>query len=366
MPMDAYYPPPAAPAFSVPTEHHLHAGYSHAVLRRWAAGPAASPSKSALVWPLFLLSGDASAKQPIASMPGQFRWGVARLAEALDGPVARGLRAVILFGVEPDAARKDAVGSGADAPGAPVPAAIAFIRARYPDVLVMADVCLCGYTSHGHCGVLREAAGAWALDNAASVTRLGAVALAFARAGAHVLAPSDMMDGRVGAIKAALRAADGGALLSRVAVCSYAAKFASCMYGPFRDAAASGAAFGDRSGYQLPVGGRALALRAVARDVAEGADLVIVKPGGGFLDIARDVARDTPVPVAAYQVSGEYAMIVHAAAAGAFEYKAAVLESLASFARAGVTVVISYFAPEVCEWICEEEEAAVARARAVA
>jgi porphobilinogen synthase len=223
MSQSSYYNLPGS-SYAVPTPSHLHASYSHATLRAWASGGASATRKSPLVWPLFLLASDSQAKQPIPSLPGQYRWGVDRLPEALDGPVSHGLRAVLLFGVQPDAARKDAAGSGADAADAPVPAAVRLLRARYPSLLVMVDVCLCGYTSHGHCGVLRQtveaaaditvasgcsassaAAPAWEIDNAASVARIAEVALAFARAGAHVIAPSDMMDGRVGAIKAALR-----------------------------------------------------------------------------------------------------------------------------------------------------------------
>jgi porphobilinogen synthase len=252
----------------------------------------------------------------------------------------------------------------------------------------MVDLCLCGYTDHGHCGILSGRA----IDNAASVARLAEVAVAFAAAGAHVIAPSDMMDGRVGAIKAALRGAGMG---GRVAVMSYSAKFASCMYGPFRDAAHSGMAFGDRSLYQLPPGSRSLALRALQRDVEEGADFVMVKPGGPYLDVCRDAAERCGVPVAAYQVSGEFAMLHHAAAAGAFELRRAVMESMTGFRRAGVrregpppprlprllgrrltspplppahtqsfatpaprncciaqvSVIITYFAPQILEWL---------------
>jgi porphobilinogen synthase len=201
------------------------------------------------------------------------------------------------------------------------------------------------YTSHGHCGILKSD---HTVDNAASIARLAAIAVAYAAAGAHLIAPTDMMDGRVGAIKAGLRAAGHG---STVAVMSYAAKFASCFYGPFRDAAHSGMSFGDRSLYQLPPGSASLALRAVARDVEEGADFVMVKPGGPYLDICRDVVAASPVPVAVYQVSGEYAMLWHAAAAGAFDLRRAVMESLVAFRRAGVTVIITYYAPRVLEWL---------------
>ena len=365
-------------SYEVPPSSHLHAGYSHPLLRSWSSQHADAVPAAALVWPLFLLP-DAAAKQAIASMPGQHRWGVGRLGEALDAPVAAGLRAVLLFGVLEGAAGKDGVGSGADAPGAPVPAACAYLRARYPQLLVMVDLCLCGYTDHGHCGIVQPG-GSGAIDNAASVARLAAIAVAFARAGAQVIAPSDMMDGRVGAIKAALR---GAGLGGATAVMAYSAKFASTFYGPFRDAAHSGMSFGDRACYQLPPASRSLALRALARDVAEGADYVMVKPGGPYLDICRDAADTCGVPVAAYQVSGEYAMLYHAAAAGAFDLQRGVMESLVAFRRAGVrvgggverartladcfslslspplpplasrqvSVIITYFAPQVLEWL---------------
>ena len=220
----------------------------------------------------------------------------------------------------------------------------------------MVDVCLCAYTNTGHCGLFGAACtpgGAPSLDNAASIARLAAVSVAFATAGAHVVAPSDMMDGRVGAIKAALAAAGFG---SRVALMSYAAKFASVFYGPFRDAAHSGMAFGDRCSYQLPPGGRSLSLRAASRDVAEGADFLMVKPGGPYLDVVRDLVTHLGPgcpPLAVYHVSGEYAMLVHAAAAGAFPLRPALEEVVAGFQRAGASIVISYFAPELCEWRAE-------------
>ena len=244
-------------SFSVPITSHLHASYSHPVLRAWTSGEASSlPQTASYVWPLFLVPGS-GVQEPLSNMDGQYRWSVDLLPKALDVPVAAGLRAVLLFGVQPDKSLKDSRGSGADADDSVVCRAIRLLRARYPDLLIMCDVCLCGYTDHGHCGVLATlGSGEFAIDNEQSVSRLCSMSLAFARAGAHVIAPSDMMDGRIGGIKAALR---GEGLLSRVAVMSYAAKFASCMYGPFRDAAASGMAFGDRQGYQLPAGSRSLA-----------------------------------------------------------------------------------------------------------
>jgi len=281
-------------------------------------------------------------------MPEQYRWGVNKLSEALDIPVKNGLSSVLLFGVIDDEKKKDDTGSSADTDISPVIKAIQKLRTLYPNLLIICDLCLCAYTSHGHCGIVNAD---YTMNNSSSITRLGEVAVSFAKAGAHVIAPSDMMDGRIGAIKEALRANGYG---SKVAVMSYAAKFASCYYGPFRDAAHSGMSFGDRSLYQLPPGSRSLALRAVERDIEEGADFVMVKPGGPYLDICRDVVNNSKVPVAVYQVSGEYAMLWHAAAANAFDLKRAVMESLVSFRRAGVTIIISYFAPKVLGWLASE------------
>lgn len=337
----------------LPASHLLHPGYGHKVLQGWASEHRNVIPKQALVWPLFLLEDD-EGRQEIGSMPEQCRWGANRLPEALDQPVRDGLAAVLLFGVIDDPCQKDEIGSAADKQSSPVIKAIKVLKARYPGLLIMCDLCLCGYTSHGHCGILKGKEHDHAVDNAASIERLGQIAAAYAQAGAHVIAPSDMMDGRVAAIKKALTDVGYG---SRVAVMSYSAKFASCFYGPFRDAAHSGMAFGDRSFYQLPAGSRSLALRAVQRDIEEGADYVMVKPGGPYLDICRDVANASNVPVAVYQVSGEYAMLWHAATAGAFEMKRAVMESLVAFQRAGVSIIITYFAPRVLTWIKEDNAA---------
>lgn len=284
-------------------------------------------------------------------MPKQCRWGVNKLREALDGAVANGLKSVLLFGVIDKADWKDGMGSAADdLAKSPVVAALKVLREAYPDLLLMTDLCLCGYTDHGHCGIVNMETKC--IKNDESVARLAQIAVAFAQAGAHVIAPSDMMDGRVGAIKAALRDAGFG---SRVAVMSYSIKFASCFYGPFRDAAHSGMSFGDRGLYQLPPGSRSLAIRALNRDVAEGADIVMVKPGMPYLDLIRDAANIAGVPVAVYQVSGEYAMLWHAAAAGALDLKRAVMESLVGFQRAGATVLISYYTPQVLEWLAADK-----------
>lgn len=320
------------------TPIELRPGYSHPVLRTWQADGGPSPDR--LVWPLFVTEGDRS-REPIMSMPGQFRWGVSRLREALDKPIAGGLRAVLLFGVIREG--KDARGRRADDGSGPVIRAIRALRAAYPDLLVIADVCLCAYTDHGHCGLLRADG---SVDNDATIARLAEIAVAYAAAGAHVVAPSDMMDNRVAAIRAALRAGEPASVRD-VAILSYAAKFASCFYGPFREAASSAPEFGDRRAYQLPTASRRLALRALRRDVDEGAQAVIVKPGLPSLDILRDAREAVSVPVLAYQVSGEYAMLCHAAAAGAFDLRTAVHETLEAFHRAGAAAVITYFAPRL-------------------
>ncbi len=325
--------------FNVPYSHRLHPGYGHPLLREWQAESTFTASQ--LIYPLFLVE-DPDARQEIGAMPGQCRWGVNRLTEALDDAVSNGLRAVLLFGV-PDSS-KDPSASGADDENGPVIQALQTLRKLYPDLYLITDVCLCAYTDHGHCCIFREDG---SMDNQASINRLAEMSVAHAKAGAHMVAPSDMMDGRIGAIKTAFR--ENG--LDHVPVMSYAAKFASCFYGPFREAAHSAPAFGDRRSYQLPPAGRGLALRAIDRDVAEGADLVMVKPAGPYMDLIREAKDRVHCPVAAYQVSGEFAMIHHAAQAGAFDLQAAVLESMQSLRRAGADTIITYFAPQILEWI---------------
>ncbi|XP_041368084.1 delta-aminolevulinic acid dehydratase-like isoform X2 [Gigantopelta aegis] len=260
----------------------LHSGYFHPLLRDWQSGNTAITPEN-LIYPLFIVE-DPDAVQQISSMPGQCRYGVNQLQEAVAPLVKKGLRAVLLFGV-PENIEKDARGTGADVPNSPVIAAIKLLRKSFPDLLVICDVCLCPYTSHGHCGILREDG---SIDNEPSIARLAEVAENYAKAGCQVIAPSDMMDGRIGAIKKRLRAAG---LDNKVSVMSYSAKFASSFYGPFRDAAKSAPSFGDRKCYQLPPGSIALAERAVKRDVAEGADMLMVKPGTAYLDVVRMVKK---------------------------------------------------------------------------
>ena len=235
--------------------------------------------------------------------------------------------------------------SNADSPQNPVVRAIPLLRKEFPHLLICCDVCLCAYTSHGHCGIFTTdpSSNETFIDNQLSIQRLSQVALKYAQSGAHVVAPSDMMDGRVGAIKSILSKHN---LSSRVSVMAYSAKFASTFYGPFRDAAKSAPSFGDRSTYQLPCTSSGLSLRALQRDVNEGADIIMIKPGMPYLDVIRSARDRFPdYPISVYQVSGEYAMIMHAANAGTFDLTKAVFESLYSFHRAGADVIITYFAP---------------------
>eukprot|EP00457_Paulinella_chromatophora_P010026 gb/GEZN01010112.1/.p1 GENE.gb/GEZN01010112.1/~~gb/GEZN01010112.1/.p1 ORF type:complete len:377 (-),score=14.75 gb/GEZN01010112.1/:59-1189(-) len=328
----------------VPFTHLLHPSQSHPLVKSWNTAPSLQASQ--MMYPIFI-SDQAGVKEEIKSLPGQYRWGVDRLEELLDPLVEKGLRSVLLFGVLTGDSKKDATASWADRESSPVPRALLHLRQKYRSLLLATDVCLCGYTSTGHCCILdaeMAKAGVLRIQNPASIERLAQIALSYAQYGAHMVAPSDMMDGRIGAIKHLLR---GAGLESQVPVMSYTAKFASVFYGPFRDAACSGMSFGDRSSYQLGSGSRGLALRALVRDVAEGADIVMVKPGGPYLDIVRDCRERVSVPIAIYQVSGEYAMLYHAAKAGAFGLEEGVLESLVCAQRAGADIFISYFTPLV-------------------
>ena len=278
-----------------------------------------------LIYPVFIVSGSGRS-EPIPSLPGQSHLSPDMAADLAVRLRDAGGKALMLFGL-PDA--KDETGSSGADPDGPVPSAVRMIKAACPEVAVITDVCLCEYTSHGHCGLV---AGERILNDP-TLPHLAAQAMAHARAGADMVAPSDMMDGRVGAIRAEL---DKNGF-EHVPIMSYSAKYASAFYGPFRSAAGSAPAFGDRRGYQM--------------DVAEGADIVMVKPAGPYLDIIRDVREATNRPLAAYQVSGEYAMLRHAAAAGALDYKRAALESLVGIKRAGADLILTYLVPEVLAWL---------------
>jgi porphobilinogen synthase len=324
----------------------LHSGYQHEVLRQWQSSSCSRLSAYSFIYPIFV-TDDPEAEEEIASLPGQKRYGVNKLEQALRPLVDKGLVSVLIFGV-PRSAKKDGRGSPADAGDNPAILAVQRLREVFPGLLLVCDVCLCPYTDHGHCGILNEDG---SINNAPSIKRLAEVAVAYARAGCHVVAPSDMMDNRVAAIKTGLLEAGLG---EKVAVMSYSAKFASTFYGPFRDAAQSAPAFGDRRCYQLPPGSRGLAIRAVDRDVCEGADILMVKPGMPYLDIVRDVKNKYPHhPLAIYQVSGEYAMLYHGSKAGAFDLKTVVLESITSMRRAGAEIIISYYTPSILDWLKE-------------
>lgn len=291
-----------------------------------------------LVYPLFVVEGE-GVRNPVASMPGVFQLSVDLLAEEVLEVQALGIPAVLLFGV-PDEKDKDAEGrAGYDSDGI-VPRAIRSIKEATPDLLVWADVCLCEYTDHGHCGVVTEAG---EVDGDASLPLLAHAALMYAEAGADAVAPSDMMDGRVGAIRAALD--DGG--FGDVPIVSYAAKYASAFYGPFRDVANSAPAFGDRRGYQMDPANGDEALREVELDIEEGADIVMVKPAGPYLDVVFRVKEAFGMPTAAYQVSGEYALIKAAAGNGWVDEERVVWESLVSIKRAGADLIVTYFAKDV-------------------
>jgi porphobilinogen synthase len=304
-----------------------------AALRRLVAET--RPSLDGLVLPLFVAPGSGVAT-PVAAMPGVSQLSVDRVVEECRAVVDLGIPAVILFGI-PE--RKDALGSQAYADDGVVQRAVAAIKRACPDLVVATDVCLCEYTDHGHCGVVREGA----VANDATLELLVKEAVSHARAGADLVAPSDMMDGRVGAIRAGLDAAG----LADVPIMAYAAKYASAFYGPFREAAGSAPQFGDRRGYQMDAPNAREALREVALDVEEGADIVMVKPALAYLDVIRRVRERFDVPLAAYSVSGEYAMIKAAAAAGMIEEERAMLEVHTAITRAGADIVLTYFAKDL-------------------
>lgn len=292
-----------------------------------------------LILPLFAVSGQGR-EEDIPSMPGIRR----RSVDSLQRYVAS-LRssAVLLFGVA-NVEQKDPAAAAAISPEGPVPKAIQAIKSERPDLLIITDVCLCGYTSHGHCGVLNSSL---AVDNETTLDILGRMAVLHAQAGADIVAPSAMMDSQVRVIRQALDKAG----LCDTGIMSYAAKFASAFYGPFRDAAHSSPAFGDRRSHQLPVANRREAIRDALLDEGQGADWLMVKPALPYLDVLHELRDATRLPLAAYQVSGEYAMIKAAAAAGAFPEQDAAMESLLCIRRAGADAVISYFAEEACQWL---------------
>jgi porphobilinogen synthase len=304
-------------------------------LRRQVAETRLNPAS--FVLPLFVVPGR-GVTHPIGSMPGHFQLSVDELIPVVKEAAAVGVGGVILFGI-PES--KDETGSAAGDPHGPVPEAIRAIKGQVSDLIVWADVCLCEYTSHGHCGVLNGET----VDNDRTLPLLAKAASVYAGAGADVIAPSDMMDGRVAAIRQALDAAGH----QELAVCSYSAKYASAYYGPFREAAESAPAFGDRRTHQMDPPNAREALTEVALDLAEGADMVMVKPAGPYLDVIAAVRARVDVPVVAYQVSGEYSMIEAAAAQGWIDGERVMIESLTAIARAGAGITLTYFATRAAQ-----------------
>jgi porphobilinogen synthase len=298
-------------------------------------------SKESLIYPLFVVDGKEIVEE-IPSMEGQYRYSVDRLPQIMDRLVNAGVEKVLLFGIP---AHKDTCGSQAYDEEGVVQRAIRFIREHYPMVYIVTDVCMCEYTSHGHCGILDGES----VDNDKTLEYLNMIALSHVKAGAHMVAPSDMMDGRIGSMRQALDEAG----FVNVPIMAYSAKYSSAFYGPFREAAGSAPAFGDRKSYQMDYHNRKEALKEVELDVAEGADIVMVKPALSYLDIIREVADRHDLPVAAYSVSGEYAMIKAASKAGFIEEEKIVCESAVSIYRAGADILITYYAIELARFMDE-------------
>ncbi len=301
-------------------------------------------SPASLVLPLFARPGK-NVRQPIGSMPGHAQLSVDLIAEEAKTAAKLGLGGIILFGIPAD---KDAAGRDSYSPSGIVQQAIKAAKDAAPGLLVITDVCFCEYTDHGHCGLVDDKTGRTDVNNDATLELLGKQALSHAQAGADMIAPSGMMDGMVGAIRASL---DGGGF-THMPIMSYAAKFASSFYGPFREAAESTPQFGDRRAYQMDPASGGQALREVELDLAEGADIIMVKPALPYLDIVRMIADRHPgVPLAAYNVSGEFAMVKAAAERGWIDERAVALESLTAISRAGASIILTYWAKDVAQWL---------------
>ncbi len=318
-------------------------------LRRMVRETSLAPSDFA--YPMFVQAGR-EIQQPIGAMPGQYRWSVDRIGDEARQIAALGIPAVMLFGIP---AAKDAYGSDNYSPNGVVPNAIRAIKDAAPQLVVISDMCFCEYTDHGHCGVINHPEDEHYhphlphgyLLNDPTLELLARASVVHAEAGADMIAPSGMVDGMVGAIRAAL----DGAGFEHVSILSYAVKTASGFYGPFREAAGSAPGFGDRSSYQMDVSNRREALREVALDVNEGADILMIKPALPNLDLLNEVRQTYSLPLAAYQVSGEYAMLHAAAANGWLDLRRCALESLISIKRAGADVILTYFAKDAVAWI---------------
>ncbi len=302
-----------------------------------------------LVYPIFVIEGS-GIKQPVASMPGIFQYSPDRLSEELERVQKSGVHAVLLFGIP---AKKDELATSAYDDNGAVQEAIRLIKRDWPEILVIADVCLCEYTSHGHCGVIgTNALGTGkVILNDPTLPLLAKMSVSLARAGADIIAPSDMMDGRVAAIRSAL---DENGFTDR-AIMAYSAKFASAYYGPFRDAAHSAPAFGDRRSYQMDFCNGREAMREIAADIAEGADFVMVKPALAYLDIVKEARERFDLPIVTYNVSGEYSMVKAAAASGFIDEKRIVMENMIAMKRAGADIIITYHALDVAAWLKESE-----------
>ncbi len=291
-----------------------------------------------LIYPLFIAEGQ-NIKSPIKSMPGIFQWSLDTMFEEIDRAVELGINAFLLFGIPQ---HKDEIGSGAWDPKGVVASAITLMKERYPSIVIIADVCLCEYTSHGHCGVIKDGC----ILNDETLPLLGKMATVLASAGADIIAPSDMMDGRVAYIREELDRHN----LSDKAIMAYSAKFASSYYGPFRDAAHSAPSFGDRKTYQMdPANGRE-AMRELALDEMEGADYLMVKPALAYLDVLKEARQNFDLPLVTYNVSGEYAMVKAASAAGFVDEKRIVYENLLGMKRAGADLIITYHALDFAQW----------------
>ena len=298
--------------------------------------------KEDLIYPLCIIEGS-NIKNTVSSMPGVFQLSLDNLGVEVDEIVELGIKAVLLFGIP---AEKDAVGSGAYHDHGIVQKATRLIKERHPELLVIADTCLCEFTDHGHCGIVEGDK----ILNDPSLNLLAQTAISQAEAGADIIAPSNMMDGFVAAIRAGLDAAG----FEHIPIMSYAVKYASSYYGPFREAAEGAPKFGDRKTYQMDPSNRIEAIREATSDLEEGADFLIVKPALAYMDIIRDVKNNFPVPVVAYNVSGEYAMIKAAAQNGWIDEKSVVLETLLGMKRAGSDLIITYHAKDVCRWLGEK------------
>jgi len=328
------------------SDHHkiLTAGYFNDVLRTWQTRTS-KINPDCLIYPVFVTK-DPNQLSEITSLPGQYHVGIDRLHEYLSHPVELGLKTVLLFACMDDSDKDENGSSVDDETLNPVLCAIRVLKDCFPNLVIACDVCLCGFTSHGHCGILKNNG---SIDNQASIKRLADAAFCYAQHGAHIVAPSDMMDGTTKAISDVLKKHN---MRNNVTIMRYSAKFASCYYGPFRDACKSSPGFGDRKSYQLPPGSSSLARRAVLRDVEEEADILMVKPGLPYLDIVKQTKDMFPeFPLAIYQVSGEYAMLWHSAKAGVFDLRTAVFETLESMHRAGADILITYYTPKVLEWL---------------